>query len=219
MAPIIGIAVDPYWMSDTGHGDAGASSLRIADPTNAVLRVLAGLFVCGFAEVVMVPDRAGLAQRVKRELSSAQSRGIRCYPYLTVLGMPNKGAIEDTVVAAALMRARNIGVIVTIVGDANKSVSAALKTESADVADEGAALKAQRELEEALRTHHWNVSAVANSLGVNRSTVHRRIQRLGLVRPLKRKFREPSLHAGCLVSCRRARPATAPYSNSLAGAC
>ncbi|VFU08783.1 Acetoin catabolism regulatory protein [Methylocella tundrae] len=39
---------------------------------------------------------------------------------------------------------------------------------------------------EALREHHWNVSAVARALGVDRSTVHRRMRRFGLVPPQKR---------------------------------
>lgn len=41
-------------------------------------------------------------------------------------------------------------------------------------------------LREALREHHWNVSAVARALGVDRSTVHRRMRRFGLVPPQKR---------------------------------
>ncbi|VTZ48693.1 Acetoin catabolism regulatory protein [Methylocella tundrae] len=41
-------------------------------------------------------------------------------------------------------------------------------------------------LREALREHHWNVSAVARVLGVDRSTVHRRMRRFGLVPPQKR---------------------------------
>lgn len=41
-------------------------------------------------------------------------------------------------------------------------------------------------LQEALREHHWNVSAVARALGVDRSTVHRRMRRFGLVPPQKR---------------------------------
>ncbi|KMO32587.1 hypothetical protein VQ03_26155, partial [Methylobacterium tarhaniae] len=38
-------------------------------------------------------------------------------------------------------------------------------------------------LEAALRRRAWNVSAVARDLGLDRSTVHRRMRRLGLVSP------------------------------------
>ncbi|MBK3420425.1 helix-turn-helix domain-containing protein, partial [Methylobacterium ajmalii] len=38
-------------------------------------------------------------------------------------------------------------------------------------------------LAEALRRRAWNVSAVARDLGLDRSTVHRRMRRLGLVSP------------------------------------
>ncbi len=38
-------------------------------------------------------------------------------------------------------------------------------------------------LEDALRRHHWNVSAVARDLGVSRPTVYRRMRRHGLVPP------------------------------------
>ncbi|WP_395696862.1 helix-turn-helix domain-containing protein [Methylocella sp.] len=41
---------------------------------------------------------------------------------------------------------------------------------------------------ETLREHRWNVSAVAPALGVDRTTVHRRMRRLGLVPPQKRGF-------------------------------
>ncbi|PNG28047.1 sigma-54-dependent Fis family transcriptional regulator [Methylocella silvestris] len=54
--------------------------------------------------------------------------------------------------------------------------------------DEGPQPDALNGLEEALREHHWNVSAVARALAVDRSTVHRRMRRLGLVPPQKRDF-------------------------------
>ncbi len=38
-------------------------------------------------------------------------------------------------------------------------------------------------LEHALARHHWNVSAAATSLGVSRSTLHRRMRALGVKRP------------------------------------
>ena len=47
-------------------------------------------------------------------------------------------------------------------------------------------------LQEALRKHHWNVSAVARYLEVDRSTVHRRMRRFGLVPPHKRNFLTPA---------------------------
>lgn len=186
MAPIVGIILDPYSARDLALGNRRASGLQIADPTNDVLRVLAGLCLCGIAEVVMMPDGDALVQRVKRELSSARRRGVSGYPDLTVLAEPNRGVADDNIVTAALMRARNVGFIVIIVDDGDKNISVTPRARASDVAD--AALEARRELEEALRAHHWNVSAVANLLSLSRSTVHRRIQRFGLVRPQKRKF-------------------------------
>ncbi|MBP2233040.1 transcriptional regulator of acetoin/glycerol metabolism [Azospirillum agricola] len=38
-------------------------------------------------------------------------------------------------------------------------------------------------LRETLRRHHWNVSAAARALGVDRSTVHRQMHRFGIVAP------------------------------------
>ncbi|SMF80424.1 Transcriptional regulator of acetoin/glycerol metabolism [Azospirillum oryzae] len=38
-------------------------------------------------------------------------------------------------------------------------------------------------LRETLRRHHWNVSATARALGVDRSTVHRQMHRFGIVAP------------------------------------
>ena len=51
-----------------------------------------------------------------------------------------------------------------------------------------AAEDALANLLETLREHRWNVSAVARALGVDRTTVHRRMRRLGLVPPQKRGF-------------------------------
>ncbi|MDQ0473391.1 sigma-54-dependent Fis family transcriptional regulator [Labrys wisconsinensis] len=41
-------------------------------------------------------------------------------------------------------------------------------------------------LEAALRARHWNVSAAARDLGIDRTTVHRRMRRLGIVPPHRR---------------------------------
>ena len=38
-------------------------------------------------------------------------------------------------------------------------------------------------LREALRSHQWNISAAARSLGVDRTTMHRRMRRLGVGLP------------------------------------
>ncbi len=38
-------------------------------------------------------------------------------------------------------------------------------------------------LRETLRRHHWNVSATARALGVDRSTIHRQMHRFGIVAP------------------------------------
>lgn len=42
-------------------------------------------------------------------------------------------------------------------------------------------------LESALTAHRWNISATARFLGVDRTTVHRKIKRFGLLSPNKRK--------------------------------
>ena len=38
-------------------------------------------------------------------------------------------------------------------------------------------------LRETLRRHHWNVSATARAMGVDRSTIHRQMHRFGIVAP------------------------------------
>ncbi|WP_343065187.1 helix-turn-helix domain-containing protein [Halomonas fontilapidosi] len=38
-------------------------------------------------------------------------------------------------------------------------------------------------LQEALRRHRWNISAVARDLGLSRPTIYRRMKRLGIVPP------------------------------------
>ncbi|GGY01616.1 sigma-54-dependent Fis family transcriptional regulator [Litchfieldella qijiaojingensis] len=41
-------------------------------------------------------------------------------------------------------------------------------------------------LHQALRRHHWNISAVARELGLSRPTIYRRMKRLGIVPPQQR---------------------------------
>ncbi|PWC36137.1 sigma-54-dependent Fis family transcriptional regulator [Azospirillum sp. TSO35-2] len=52
---------------------------------------------------------------------------------------------------------------------------------SADAAPDGADPAAR--LRDTLRRHHWNISATARALGVDRSTIHRQMHRFGIVAP------------------------------------
>ncbi len=56
-----------------------------------------------------------------------------------------------------------------------------LKSSSVSIVDEETVV-----LDKALTAHRWNISATARFLGVDRTTVHRRMKRLGLVPPNKR---------------------------------
>lgn len=117
MKPLIGIIANPVSARDIRRVVANAGSLQITDRANIVLRVLAALAACGIAEVVMMPDRGGIAGHVMRGLARPQHGGGHGFPHLSFLDMPVTGTVEDTRCAARLMRNAGVAAIVVLGGD------------------------------------------------------------------------------------------------------
>ena len=117
MKPVIGIIANPVSARDIRRVVANAASLQIADRANIVLRVLAALAACGIEQVLMMPDRGGIAGHVMRGIERSRNQGEHRFPSIFYLDMPVTGTVDDTHRAARLLRKAGVAAIVVLGGD------------------------------------------------------------------------------------------------------
>ena len=117
MKPVIGIIANPVSARDIRRVVANAASLQIADRANIVLRVLAALAACGIEQVLMMPDRGGIAGHVTRAIERSRNQGERRFPSISYLDMPVTGTVNDTHCAARLLGKAGVAAIVVLGGD------------------------------------------------------------------------------------------------------
>lgn len=116
--PKVGIIANPISARDIRRVVASANSVQVADRANIVLRALAALAACGIEEVVMMPERGGIATHVLRGMERSNAQGEARFPRLTHLAMPVTGTVDDTRRAARMMReAGDIAAIIVLGGD------------------------------------------------------------------------------------------------------
>ena len=70
---VVGIVANPASGRDIRRLVAQASVYPMAEKCNMILRLLSGLRGAGVERVVMVPDVAGVAARVRRAIASQRS--------------------------------------------------------------------------------------------------------------------------------------------------
>lgn len=118
-SPAVGIIANPVSARDIRRVVANANSLQLADRVNIVLRAMAALGACGVTRVLMMPDREGLMPMLERHLKRerAASSGSQAWPRLEWLAMPATGRVDDTFLAAKLMREAAVSAIVVLGGD------------------------------------------------------------------------------------------------------
>lgn len=117
MTLTVGMIANPFSARDIRRVIADAAGLQVADRANIVLRLLAALFVCGVDRVVIMPDKAGLLQHVARGIARSRNQGLVRYPELIPLDMSVTGCVDDSLKAAAMMRAAGVAAIVVLGGD------------------------------------------------------------------------------------------------------
>ena len=117
MSPVIGIIANPVSARDIRRVVANAASLQIADRANIVLRVLAALAACGIEQVLLMPDRGGIAGHVARSIERSRNQGEHRFPGICYLDMPVTGTVEDTRRATRLLRKAGVAAIVVLGGD------------------------------------------------------------------------------------------------------
>src|ERR1051325_10053781 len=119
---IVGLVVNPASGRDVRRLVAQASVHPISEKCNIILRLFSGLRTAGVGRVVMMPDLAGLSERVCRAIG-----GNRCpdqWPNVFFVDMPVEGGPEDTPVAVQRMVASGVPVIVVIGGDGTHRLAA-----------------------------------------------------------------------------------------------
>ncbi len=124
--PVIGIVANPASGHDIRRLTSGAAVYSAADKVNSVERVLGALGATGVTRVLMMPDRAGIAVRLRRAVELNRRRGTVRWPRLDFIDMPVLEDARDTVRAVREMVAAGVALIVVLGGDGtHRAVAAA----------------------------------------------------------------------------------------------
>lgn len=112
----VGVIANPASGKDIRRLVAYGSVFDNHEKVNIVRRVLLGLDAMGVEEVFFMPDVYGIGIRAKEDLDVGL--------HLSFLDMPMEGQQEDSSLAAALLRERGAGCILTLGGDGtNRAVA------------------------------------------------------------------------------------------------
>lgn len=111
----LGVIANPVSARDIRRVVANAGNLQISDRVNIVLRVLSAAAACGVQRAVLMPDRGGIRALLERSLKREHGHGH--YPQIEFLDMDPRSSVEDTFVAARMLRAAGVSVVVVLGGD------------------------------------------------------------------------------------------------------
>ena len=115
-APCIGIIANPVSARDIRRIVANASNLQIADRVNIVLRVLSALAAMGVPRVLIMPDKGGIRSMLLRSLNREHNLH-HAFPAVEFLDMEPTSTVDDTFLAARMLRAAGVKAIVVLGGD------------------------------------------------------------------------------------------------------
>ena len=118
--PCVGIIVNPSSGRDIRRLLSRASVFPSGEKINIVLRLLAGLGALGVAEVLLMPDDAGIAAGIVREAASARKG--HPLPHVQTLPLAVEGSADDTRRAVRLMLEHGVDAIVVLGGDGTHRV-------------------------------------------------------------------------------------------------
>src|SRR3990172_13020073 len=112
----IGIIANPVSARDIRRVVANASNLQVADRVSMVLRVLTTVASLDVPRVLMMPDRGGIRAMLLRSLN--RERNLHpAFPEVEFLDMEPTSTVDDTFLAARMMRAAGVKAIVVLGGD------------------------------------------------------------------------------------------------------
>ena len=112
----IGIIANPVSARDIRRVVANASNLQVADRVNMVLRVLTTVASLDVPRVLMMPDRGGIRAMLLRSLNRERNLH-HAFPEVEFLDMEPTSTVDDTFLAARMMRAAGVKAIVVLGGD------------------------------------------------------------------------------------------------------
>jgi len=115
-SPSLGIIANPVSARDIRRIIANASNLQIADRVNIVLRVLTSVASLGVKQVLMMPDKGGIAALLLRSLQREKNLH-HTFPKVDFVDMHPTSTVEDTLQAVRLMHAAGVKAIVVLGGD------------------------------------------------------------------------------------------------------
>jgi predicted polyphosphate/ATP-dependent NAD kinase len=115
--PVVGIIANPVSARDIRRVISHAGSLQVTDRANIVLRILTGLAATGVADVVMMPENAGIRGHLTRAMTRAANTGEARFPALRFLDMTIAGDASDSARAARMMRREGVAAIIVLGGD------------------------------------------------------------------------------------------------------
>ena len=121
-ASLVGILANPASGRDIRRLVAHSTVFPIAEKCNIVARLLSALGATGVQQVLLVPDRGGIAVRVRRIVAAQGSQ--QRWPEVIFLDMPVEDGPMDTVRGAEKMSAAGVGAIVVLGGDGTQRLAA-----------------------------------------------------------------------------------------------
>ncbi len=119
---VVGIIANPASGRDIRRLVAQGGVFTIAEKCSIIIRLIRALGVTGVGVILMIPDRGGIAERVRRALAtrSPDDQG----PKVVFLDMPVEDGPADTVRGAAQMVAAGARAIVVLGGDGTQRLVA-----------------------------------------------------------------------------------------------
>ena len=114
--PLVGVIANPVSARDIRRIVANASNLQLADRVNIVLRALGTLAATGVTRVLLMPDRAGIRAMLSRHLQREHNLH-HAFPQVDFLDMEPTSTVEDTFLAARLLREAKVAAIIVLGGD------------------------------------------------------------------------------------------------------
>jgi predicted polyphosphate/ATP-dependent NAD kinase len=118
---IVGIIANPVSGRDIRRLVAQGAVFTAAEKCSMIARIISALEVTGVHTILMIPDRGGIAERVKRVLATREKQTAR----VVFLDMPIEDGPADTVRGAVQMAKSAARAIVVLGGDGTQRLVAA----------------------------------------------------------------------------------------------